>query len=380
MSFPQRIMRFFDRGHGPNLPRPASRRALLFERMEERLTLSTSRPVFSFESITPLEGGLITLNAGQGYYDVSRGVIDNEGLSLPDNAVTNGTGLVLNNQNFQKTEVDASEQKGANLLSGTSRNESVLGGGLQQVIPIAPLELNPSNQPDGGHIQIARLFDPSFEQLPGRESQEILATNPTEPLRGETKAAIHDYAPAQGREMAFEVASTSPLASRSAGHVSQFDELGMLGESDAERASDPAKSTNANESHGAANVPTERNATQPTHRADIPSRQIPAEKLAATVRVDHEKSSNITQEDHEAARDVVFAEWEEEKWRQGPSAIEAPLATDRQQQMDSTIVLSGAALLFAGIHFARAHSRDALKEFEQLEGGSKGRTSAKHCK
>ncbi len=367
------IKRLFDRGHRTNPPRPTFRRVLNFERMEERLTLTTAAPLFTFENISNFEGGWITLGSDQVLIGNTRGVVDTDGLSSFEFSATFGTGPVLNYQNFQGADVDVSDQRGASLLSGGNRNESVLGGGLQQVIPIAPRDLNPPNQPDGGHIQIARLFDPTFEQHAGRESLEVLATTPdTEPRRGETKARIQEYAPAQGREMAFEVASTSPLAAKSGGRVSQFNDLGGLGEEDSEQTLPTSRSENTSDSQGARHDSAKQRATLVAARGEeIPAEKYPAVIMAAILRVDHEKPSNTGEDCHEAARDEVFAEWPKEKWRQRPSAIEAPqapLAKDRERQMNPSVVLSGVALLSAGIHYARMHSRDSLKEIEQHVG------------
>lgn len=370
MRFSGKKRRRFDKGQELRPSRPACRRSLGFEQMEERITLSTSTGglAITFDGTNFSEGGLISFSTDQVFVGDMRGVIDSHGLSGFEFSATFGTGQILNTQDLITTDIDGIDKGVANFQSRGDLNASTLGGGLEQVIPIAPLEQDPPTQPDGGQVQIAQLFGPSFEQRPGVRSEAgLVDASRTESLQIETEVRAQEYAPAQGREMAFEVASLRPAAAQSNARDSEFNEVQKS--EVAPKISLPTRTpVKADSPRDESQPPVVQSANLISSRAEIaPGENILQATLTATSHLETSEANNSAESVQETARDQVFAEWEEQR----PAEVEAPtapLTKERERHATSSLVLGGVAVLATGAHLARVHRRDSLKEIEQLLG------------
>ena len=357
------IKRCFDPGRKSATPRPAFQRSLFFERMEERLPLSTT--------MAPMQGGSITFNMDQVLIGDSRGVLDTEGLSGLE--FSQNYEPILSSPGISRGEIGSPSQTEGSFLFGTNLNEGILGGGLEQVTPIEPLEQSPPDQIDGGHIQIARLFTPSFEQLTiGDSPTEIAKTPGSELRRSEARfgTPLREFTPTQGREMAFEVASTNPTSATSSSQVSDQNLPARTVEVTLQKPFQSAEEKSIPRSNETTDTPASKPAADVSARGEeIPLKQASLTTFTAKSQAEHGKTSGSAEATVEQVHDRVFAEWPTEKQQERPTNFEtptAPLAQDREQQVTHKLVLSGVAILSAGIHFARAHNREGMKQIEQL--------------
>lgn len=349
----------FDRKHKPQ----CRRRALFFEQMEARLTLSATADAatFTFQPLNGWEGGTITLNQSQ---DFVRGNSDLVNLS--------GEARFFLGDLLDADSMPTTFKSAIGMGNGQGSKLTPAGRFYENLVAIDPPGIDGFPQPEGGAIELTRIHPPSSavpsvsEPLPLAQTESAVKGTDFEQAQDRDEDLPAEISALKSRDMAFEVASVE-LEHHEAGSRGTLPSL--RGNQLLRVAYRPAEQSSGPSDYGAHSVDAtgDSQPTPPETQGEVardqtdepqtdPAYDLPGEEKAAptTGASKAESKDRSAQEEQSAsivAMDQALAGWAASRRIPPDGITKEDSAADTFIQRKWSIV-AGVALLAAGGYVA----------------------------